>query len=103
MISLTKDEFINYMNFIYEQNDKQEQFVKALESLCPGNYCDCWLFNEYTEKYLELLKKLMNDKNDDILYFLYELEQGQSKFFENIPYNNEEELYDYLVHQDNEE
>jgi len=107
MILLTKEEFTNYLNFIYKQEEKQEQFVQALENLCPGNYCDCWLFNDYAEKYIELIKKLMNDKNDDIEFFLYDFERGKSVFYSNvdgsgpnIPYHNEEELYDYLVEQD---
>ena len=43
------------------EEEKQEQFVQALENLCQGNYCDCWLFNEYAEKYIELLKKCIKE------------------------------------------
>jgi hypothetical protein len=100
MVLLTKKEFINCLNFIYEQEEKQEQFVKALENLCPGNYCDCWLFNDYAEKYTELLKKLMDDKNDDIRYFLYDMERGKARDYAHTAYHNEEELYDYLIEQD---
>ena len=101
MVLLTKEEFIGCLNFIYKQEEKQEQFVKALENLCPGNYCDCWLFNDYAEKYIELIKKLMNDKKGDIEYFLYEMERGKDEYYcQNVPYQNEEELYDYLLKQD---
>jgi len=100
MVLLTKQEFINCLNFIYKQEEKQEQFVQALENLCPGNYCDCWLFNDYAMQYVKLLTKLMDDKNDDIGFFLYDMERGNSKFYSNVPYQNEEELYDYLIEQD---
>lgn len=109
MIGLTKDEFIGCLNFIYHQDELQDQFVKALENLCPGNYCDCWLYNDYTDKYIELLVKLMNDKHDDIRFFLYDMERGKSLFYNNLdgqgpslPYHTEEELYDYLVQLDEE-
>ena len=101
MVLLTKQEFIDCLNFIYKQEEKQEQFVKALENLCPGNYCDCWLFNDYAEKYIELLQKLMNDKNHDIEFFLYEYERGKSKYYSSLPYHTEEELYNYLVQENN--
>ena len=100
MILLTKKEFVKYLNFIYKQEEKQEQFVQALENLCPGNYCDCWLFNEYSEKYIELLKKLMNDTCDDIRYFLYDMERGKARGYVHTTYHNEEELYDYLTKND---
>lgn len=101
MVQLTKEEFMDCLYFIYGQEAKQEQFVQALENLCPGNYCDCWLFNEYAEKYIELLQKLMNDKNDDIRFFLYEMERGKSKSYPNALYHNESELYDYLAKEGN--
>lgn len=104
MILLTKEEFVNYLKFIYEQEEKEKQFVKSLENLCPGNYCDCWLFNDYAEKYRELLERLMNDRYGDIKYFLFELERGKTKSltYSSIPYHNEEELYDELVKSDKE-
>jgi len=102
-ISLSKEEFIGALNFIYKQEEKQEQFVHALENLCPGNYCDCWLFNEYASEYIRLIQKLMNDVNNDILYFLYDMERGKSSSYayKNAPYHNESELYDYLVKEGN--
>lgn len=100
---ISKEEFVEYLNFIYQQEEKQEQFVQALENLCPGNYCDCWLFNEYAEKYIELLQKLMNDTCDDIRYFLYDMERGKARGYVHTAYHNEEELYDYLVKNNKEE
>ena len=97
MVGLTKEEFIDCLYFIYSQEVKQEHFVQALENLCQGNYCDCWLYNDYAEKYIELLRKLMNDTNDDIGFFLYDMERGKSKSYPNMPYHNEVELYDYLA------
>jgi len=107
MIGLTKKEFIDYLQFMYDQEKKQEQFVKALENLCPGNYCDCWLYSDYAEKYIELIRKLMNDKNDCIRFFLFDMERGKSAFYLNldgagpdVPYHNEGELYDFLKAED---
>jgi len=107
MILLTKKEFVDALNFMYDQEKKQDQFVQALENLCPGNYCDCWLYSDYAEKYIGLIKKLMNDKNDCIRFFLFDMERGKSIFYLNldgegpdIPYHTEEELYDWLVKED---
>ena len=94
---ITKEEFVDYLNFIYKQEEKQEQFVQALENLCEGNYCDCWLFSDYATKYIELLQIIMHDTGDNIRYFLYEMERGKSKYYQDAPFHNEEELYDYLI------
>ena len=104
-ILLTKEEFVDYLKFIYRQEELEKEFVHVLEKLCPGNYCDCWLFNEYAEKYRELIEKLMNDQYGDIKYFLFELERGKTKSFTytSMPYHNEEELYDYLVKESERE
>ena len=45
----------------------------------------------------------MNDKTDDVGFFLYDMERGKSKYHSSAPYHNEEELYDYLVENEKDE
>ena len=97
MVGLTKEEFIQCLNFIYTQDEKQNNFINALETLTDNQeYCTCLCYAAYEAEYIKLIKKLMKDKHDDIEYFLYEMERGEL-IYENAPYTNEEELYDYLV------
>ena len=107
MILLTKEEFKKCFQVISDQNKKQETFIEALETLSPGTYCDCFLYDVYEGEYVYLIKKLMNDEYDDIDYFLYELPDilkyatEEDKLSNRIPpYRDLDSLYDYLVEQD---
>ena len=58
--------------------------------------------SEYEAKMLELLGELLHDKNDDISYFLYDLDAVNEKDLI-VPqdkcelYNSPDTLYDYLI------
>lgn len=104
---ISKKYFIEILTFVKNQAKKQEEFIKALESLSPGSYCDCFLFNDYEDHLIDLLHTILNDKHDDLYYFLYELdwinrdELDKNSFPKdkkgNILYNSLETLYEYLT------
>jgi len=98
----TKEEFVNYINFIKEQDEKQFVFIKALEGLAPNEYCNVFLYAEYEAKLLGLLQKALNDENDNIGYKLWEFDQfnpeEKARQLEETPWlESWEMLYDHLV------
>lgn len=102
---ISKERFVELLNFIRIQNIKQENFIKALEELSPGTYCDCLCYSEYESMLLNLMKEVLNDKDDDIYYFLWDTDWINNNFDESkcpkvrnkVIYNSPETLYDYLV------
>jgi len=97
-ISMTKEEFKQTLKFIAEHRILQDQFVKSLENLCKGNYCDCWLYINYEAQLVEKMQKLMNDQPGEasvIEWFLYDTDND-------CPYKTSEELYDSLKNRPKE-
>lgn len=97
-VSMTKEEFKEAIEFILKQRTLQDEFVVALENLCKGNYCDCWLYTNYEEQFLMKIQKLMKDKpgmQSSIEWFLYNTD-------DDCPYKNIEELYDSLKNRPKE-
>ena len=98
----TKEEFVEYINFIKTQDEKQLLFIEALEALAPGNYCDAFIYTDYENKLLELLQKALHDENDDIGYKLWEFDQfneeEKKRQLEETPWlESWEALYDHLA------
>ena len=99
MKTLSKEQFIKAIEFIAAQNEKQENFIAALEALSPGTYCDCLLYSGYEEFVVKLLAELLEDEEECIDYYLYESKEcsifvdGEKK----ILFNSPETLYDYLA------
>lgn len=87
---LTKEEFVGYIDFIREQNQKQDRFIDAPEDML-----------------VELIRKILKDKDDDIGYLLYDMDYAGKGWKDisrlprddngNVLYNSPETLYDYLV------
>lgn len=97
---ISKEEFIDYITFIEEQAKKQDKFLEALKEMSPGSYCDCFLYNAYEDKLIDLLQKIMNDTEDDIGYYLYEMSSEESYPRDekgNILYKDKESLYNFLI------
>lgn len=103
---ISKEKFVELLNFIKTQNIKQENFIKALEELSPGTYCDCLCYSEYEYMLLGLMGEILKDKDDDIYCFLYETDWINDNFEESkcpmdsngkFIYSSPETLYDYLV------
>ena len=98
----TKEEFVNYINFIKEQDEKQLVFINALETLAPGEYCNVFIYTEYENKLLALIQKVLNDENDDIGYKMWEFDnfsdQEKAEQLKETPWlESWEALYDHLV------
>lgn len=101
---IPKDLFLNIIEKIHRQNARIEAFEKALKDLCDGHP----VFdreNLYLQALLELLKYTMNDKYENIDWWLYEApSSGSYKVWWDEDGNEvcrdltaPEDLYDYLV------
>lgn len=100
---ITREEFIECIDFIHQQDKKQDKFLEAIDDLADNKeYCNCFLYNSYENKVVMLLKKLTHDIDCDIEYYLYE---RHSKFptYENgdFLFYDAATLYDYLLKQYN--
>lgn len=108
---ISKETFINTFKFIKEQRDKQENLIKAFEELCPGEYCNCYLYSNYESTLINILKEDLDDKYEDIEYFIYDLDGLDTDVLEEdrcpkddknkILYNSIETLYDFLMKERN--
>ena len=106
-MTLTREEFVEYIDFIKEQEQKQNRFIDALEDMSPYTHCDTFIYSSYEDRLVELIRKILDDKDDDIGYFLYEMDyvgkdlKGSGRFPKddkgNVLYNSPETLYDYLI------
>lgn len=106
---ITKERFVKLLKFIKTQNKKQEKFVHVLEELSPNCYCDCYLYTDYEAELTHLLSEILNDTDDEIGHFLYDLDWLNNSKIEkdrcpqdadgNILYSSVETLYDYLVNK----
>ena len=101
----TREEFVEYIRFIQEQDEKQLKFIDALEALAPGEYCNVFIYSEYQNKLLELIQRALNDENDDIGYKMYEFDQfspreKESQLEETPWLESWETLYDYLANKE---
>lgn len=101
---ISKEEFIDYINFIKERREKEEKFINALENLSEDTYCDCYLYNEYEDKLVKLLEITLEDFSHEISYFLYDCnylnkfdKKRCPKINNKYLYTSVETLYDYLI------
>jgi len=101
-------EFKETLDFIKEQDNKMNDFCDALEQLSPGEYCNCFLYNKYEEKLLDMMCKAMRlseSKIDILMWWLYDMDWGsritenslQDEKGNNINLTTIEKLYNYLV------
>lgn len=110
---ISKERFVEYINFIESLDDKEHKLQEGLEN-CFGreNVGYLYVFNEVVPKMIEMLCDLMEieynrDRHigDDIQYFIYDLDFGKSKgaaeavIIEGKTYDlsSAEKLYDYLL------
>jgi hypothetical protein len=105
---LSKEEFIGILNFIRDKRKGEENFIQSLEKLSPHTYCDCFLYDEYETKMIDLLENIFEDDFQDISYFIYELDGLNKKRINKkicptkegrILYSSLETLYDYLINK----
>ena len=104
---LTKDAFVKYINLMKKYSELTSKFCDVLEEMSPGCRCDAFLYSEYETAIVDLLKCALGlpQDNDDLEYFIYELEYG-SKYKSGdyqlgdhtiVDFSSAENVYDYFV------
>lgn len=107
------DEFKDTLDFIKQQDEKMNNFCNVLEQLSPGEYCNCFLYDGYENRLLEMLCKAMNlseSKQEDLYYWLYNVEWGTKFEIGDIisedgttpDLTTMEKLYNYLIDKGDE-
>lgn len=116
---ISKEKFVEYINFIKSLDDKESKLQDGLQN-CFGkeNVGYVFVFNEVVPKMIEMLCDLMETKynrdphiGDDIQYFIYDLNFGESKSAaEAVIVNGKtydlstaEKLYDFILETNEEE
>ena len=102
---ITKEKFLEIIEFINKKNQQQEDLAKAFEAMCPGLYTDTLVYSEYEDKILELLTIMLDDDTGLISYKLYEFdtflddETKAEQIKETPEVETWEKVYDYLITQ----
>lgn len=99
---IDKKLFLKAIDTILESRKKMDKLCNALELCSPGCHCDAFIYSEYEDLTVNLLKDALNDIDDCIGYFLYEMpnfsaQERDDVLVENPEMGSAELLYDYLV------
>ena len=99
---LSKEKFIEYLERYKELADIEENLNSTVKSLCPD--FNNFYLDKHSSLILDMLKDLMNDTEDWIGYYIYELDWGKNginciTLSDNTIYSltNYDELYEYIV------
>ena len=101
---LTKEQFVHYINFIKERKEKVDQ----INEIFTEEFEDSVFYphTRYETELIRLLQYVFNDSDNDIDYFIYELDFGENDMAGEAIERNDgtvvsltspEELYDYLI------
>jgi hypothetical protein len=93
---ISKETFIKIIDFIQRKNEQQLALAAALENICPSNYVDAFIFDEYNNFIVDVLQELFEDVDDDIGYFIWEQQAPKDKDG-NPLFTDADSLYDYLI------
>ena len=74
---ISKENFIEYMNFIKKMNDSENRIYDVLSEEIT-DFQGGFLYSKYETMFVRLLREVMNDENDWIDYFLYDLDFGRA-------------------------
>lgn len=108
-MQLTKEEFIKTLKEMQTLNRKQDDFCKCLENITEDAIIPAFIFSRSIDIIHNLLVKIMDDKEDDIGYFLYDMDAINSENLKiekdrapaylsgDILYEDADSSYDYLV------
>lgn len=104
---ITKEEFIQCIDLIKKYSEMSSKLSDILEEMSPGGRCDTFMYSEYEDMTIKLLKSIFNlpKDNDEIEYFIYDLEYGKKykpgcytfKNGDEIDFSSAEKLYDFLI------
>ena len=101
---LTKEEFIETIKVIEDFREHQQEFNTALRHIDDG--CYAFIFSPYENEYVWLIKRMFhNEFDEDIDYFLYDLECGKDwepgdvvdSKGNDIKMANAEDLWNYII------
>ena len=115
---ISKEKFVEYINFIKSLDDKESKLQDGLQACFGKENVGCiFVFNEVVPKMIEMLCDLMGIKynvdthiGDDIQYFIYELNFGESKGAaeaitvdgKTYDLSTAKKLYDYILESNKE-
>jgi hypothetical protein len=99
----TKYDFISAIEALQKQYEHDQKCSDAMEVIFPNDFISGYDNHWLTNKLVELLENNMNDSEEWISYFLYELDFGKkwkpgtvTEGDKDIPLRNAEDLYDLL-------
>lgn len=94
--------FINGLNSIERQYEKDEKFAETIKELNSNGYPFYYDYSAIHDSLLTLLKEIVNDTEDFVEWFIFDTNFGKENNIAKI--NNEEfiitspkELYDYIL------
>ena len=110
---LSKEEFKEILEYVADLFHKEDMFCGALESLTNnGEPVAAFIYSQPIDFILKMLGKMMNDEDDDIGRFLYDLDAIGSANLSVDPekcpaasdgetplYHDADSLYDYLTRE----
>lgn len=111
---LKKEQFKEILKQVKQLYDKQNKFCDCLEELVKGEVITAFIYEQPLNLILDLLSKIFNDTEDEIGYFLFELnaidledknmaivsnekDLSPKDMNGNPLYTDVDSLYDYLV------
>lgn len=100
---LKKETFVKAIEKIKEHREREQKFIEGLSALSPYTYNDTFLYNDYEAEVVDLLVEAMEDKDEIIPYFIYDLEFGTSEQLgllvdhEKVDLSSAEKVYEYLA------
>ena len=99
MEKLSKAEFVEYLNFIVNKHKQECKFCDVLEKISDGGgRADVFLYANYETRLINLLTKIMDDKDKWIEYWAWECDYGQRCYRVNAEdISTPERLYDFMV------
>lgn len=101
---MNKELFIKVVNQIEELNNEQEEFNSILHKI-DNEFGGGLIHNKSIDFLTNLLKELINDTNDWISYYMWEIDFGK-KYYDgcvtesdgtNISLRNAEDLYNLII------
>lgn len=99
---ITKETFINTMNKLQDLDIKMDTADKAFKAL-DSDFCGFYIIDIFDTTF-DLLKEVMNDKNNWIEYFVYEkdwlrdMKLGDVKVNGNaVKIENWADVYDFII------
>jgi len=104
---ITKEKFIEVLAFLKKKQSQENRFCELLEEMVPDTFVHAFVYADFESELVKLLKIALDlpDENDDIEYFLYELDFGKDykpgtvteEDGTEIDMSSPEKLYNYLV------